>query len=94
MSDHDTHLETIRGRADKLGEQLDDLIPATMSAEQTACEIGAADLGLPGELSATDHADLMCDLRRALCALRSAERVIELHRYEIKAQQAKTDRDK
>lgn len=93
MSDHDTHLKAIRVRADQLGEQLDDLIPAVMDAERVAREIGAADLGVPGELSATDHADLMRDLRRALCALRSAERITELHRYEIKAQQAKTSRD-
>lgn len=91
MSDFAAHLEKVLACGSRLRGQLDDLITDLLSAEQTAREIGGADLGVPGELSATDHDDLLSDLQQALRGLRGAERTVDRHMGEVKAEQARIE---
>lgn len=93
MSDFSAHLHTLRARAENLGEKLDHLVIALMAAEETASEITSADLGIPGELSVTDSADLLHDLATALHAVRGAERTNDRHLAEITDQQARLARE-
>lgn len=92
MSDLAAHLETMRTRARGLDDQLDIVIAGVLEAEGAAREIGGADIGVPCELSVTDHGDLMYCLREALRALRGAERITLEHAGDIGLCQAKVQR--
>lgn len=88
MSDRIAYYQTLRSRASRLRVELDEGIQALMNAEVCIKDIGKADLGELGELSATDHRDLKKCVKWALFYTRLAEKATNDHVNEVDRQLA------
>ncbi|TNC23718.1 hypothetical protein [Amycolatopsis alkalitolerans] len=83
MSDRAVYYTTLRSRASRLRVALDESIHFLMNADTCVQDIGQADLGELGELSATDHHDLTTCVSHALFFARLAEKATSDHVNEL-----------